>query len=289
MTSSVEIPVQAKFLCVEDEPAWQQKVRHALNTDSEIAVDCVDSATKAGRLLQKTRYEVCLLDSRLKDRKPAIHYLIVRAKRSQEAPVLVALTAYSGDISAEDRRSLFRVLEKEQVVADPQVLEYVLMDALHESVRLQATKLWGKLQPLPVPEGDSRLIRDLREGAAHAAPELCDAVKDVKRKYRLWQKRERRLPRTLLDCVGHVSAIRDQHVEVVMETQDGEEMRRVFDGRRFAAAGLHYQDAPFRYTIKRRGADVVSHIEGIEAEDDSPREWLDSLDFSVFEGFEPDE
>lgn len=92
-------------------------------------------------------------------------------------------------------------------------------------------------------------------------------------------------PEVLLDCYGYVSAIWEDGVEAVLVLPDGRELKRIFpDGSEFAEAGIHYQDAPFRFRVLKQGSRVCHHLTAEKPPKDYPGcVEMPEIDLSVFD------
>lgn len=65
----------------------------------------------------------------------------------------------------------------------------------------------------------------------------------------------------IFDCVGHIVALHDDQIEVVLEIPRGKRVKRSFNRSRFEKLGLNFEGAIFRYQIfKERNGEVQSRL-----------------------------
>jgi CheY-like chemotaxis protein len=278
-----------KVLCVEDESKWQRRVQDACNHTGGVEVDFVEAFDDVKARITDGEYDVVTLDSRLKPniKLSRMHQLIdlVRQSMGGNIPV-IALTAYDDDLSNSDRQRLFQVFEKEDVYNSPDVLKRGIVDALGASLISQAEcLLGGARRQLPVVE-PGEVFERIAALADVDAGGVAEKARQLLAKRWICQRHEANCRVQLLDCLGYVSAINDDQVEVVLDIV-GQNARRVFDSARFIAADLYYEDAPFRYIVTREGAEVSSRIDQVSdscLEDMRRRRRTEDL--SMFEGFD---
>lgn len=282
--------VEAKLLCVENDSDWQKKIKDATNSSPGFHVDISKTYRETVQYLKTDIYDVCTLDSRLEDEKPRLSQMVkqVEEKSKEIMPVLVAVTAYRGDVTPRVKRRLFEVVDKREIGDDIVRLKRSVLEALNESLRLQAIDIWKKMGQKGVPESKEYLIKSLEDLPACTETNLRERAYKVVKKYEIYCDRVIKLPQVLLDCYGFVSAISENEVDVVLALPDGQDLRRVFDAQWCAAAGIHYQYAPFHYTVIREGADVRGHLEPGKPPADYQRSVnVPEIDLSVFDKFKP--
>lgn len=280
--------VEAKLLCVENDPNWQDKIKKATNTKPGFHVDVCSTYGDAVDYLQNEDYDICTLDSRLEGEKPRLSQMVkkVHEKAKEIKPVLIAVTAFKGDVTTRVRRRLFDVVDKRDVGEDIISLKRKLLEALHESVKEQALDIWKKLGQRSMKGADEDLISNLDDLPDGTDVRLREMGRKVIKKFEIYSERMVALPTVLLDCYGYVSAVCENEVEVVLALRDGRDLKRIFDAKWCASAGIHYQYAPFHYTVIREGADVKGHLESGKPPEDYPRNVnVPKIDFSVFEKF----
>lgn len=92
-------------------------------------------------------------------------------------------------------------------------------------------------------------------------------------------------PEVLLDCYGYVSEIWEDGVRAVLVLPDGQELERIFpDGNEFAEAGIHYQDAPFRFRVLKEGPHISHYLTAERPPKDYPGcVEMPEIDLSVFD------
>jgi len=82
---------------------------------------------------------------------------------------------------------------------------------------------------------------------------------------------------------GYVRRVRPNvsQVEVILETPKGREIERTFPSEEFARVGLHYEDAPFNYELRREGGKIYHKVYPREVTEEERR--MPEIDMSVFE------
>ena len=278
--------VEAKVLCVENDPDWQERIRKATNTKPGFRVDTSETYNDAVSQLQRESYDVCTLDSRLEDEKPRLSQMVKQAKeRSKEIrPVLVAVTAFQGDVTRRLRRQLFEVVDKREVGDDIVRLKRSLIGALRESLRGQAAAVRKELGWEGVRSESDHLITELERMPESSPAALKKRGEEIVKKYEIYRKHFDIVPQVLLDCYGYVSAIREEGVEVILTLPNGQELKRLLDPDICVSAGVHYQDAPCRYTVIRKGSIVSSCLNAGKPPADYPGSAeMPEIDFSVFD------
>jgi CheY-like chemotaxis protein len=138
----MEVIFRGTILHVEDDVEWQEKVKAVAEEIGGVRVDFASTFREAMEFLNAKRYDVCILDSRLENRRARIHTLLRKVRScSGLSPLTVALTGFSGDISKRDRNEVYAVLDKALVDLHPPLLKQVILDAVNTCVRVQSILL----------------------------------------------------------------------------------------------------------------------------------------------------
>lgn len=290
-----EIQQQSTILSVENDSFWQDKIIEAMSGLQGISVEFVETYKAAVKHMESKKSDVVTLDSRLPTR-PRIHELIHKARECMGNSVpIIALTNWPDDVSASDQEQLFDLLDKSKYLHDG-LLGDEIAAALGASFLNQARELLCNFKETDLPEDTEALIDLLNVSGAAIGDEYGASLLSISRKladYQGWVDPEANLSRpvVLLELYGYISEINGDEVKVALYNSDGVlEDRRIFPAERLKAAGLYSQDDYFRYTIVRKGADVISHIEKAEpSADDSELNRIREFDISKFDGFQVSE
>ncbi len=292
------IQQQSTILSVENDSLWQEKITEATRDFQGMSVDFVETYKRAIEYIKSETPDVVTLDSRL-PKRPRIHDLI-RNTRSclGDSVSIVALTSWPNDVSARDREQLFALLDKSKYLAGD-LLGDEISAAFRASFLNQAHGLlcnsWN-FKEANLPEDIGELVNLLNISGAAIGDERGASLLSISSKlvdYQRWVDPEANLskPVVLLELCGYISEINGDDVEVALYNSDGGlEDRRIFSAERLKAADLCSQDDHFRYTIIRKGADVISHIERAEPSiDNSQLDRIRGFDISKFDDFQVSE
>lgn len=270
------------ILLVENSREWCNTVEE-IAAEIEADVTCVSNYSAAIRELERVgKYDVAVLDSRLRDNRPKLSQLVQYiADIKGFKPSAIALTNFSDDISDETAEHLVARLKKDDVTPRSSILRRKLTRALQVSAKSRGILFWKTHVPdLPLPKSQNELVTDFTFALTRVSGSHRQRGFAIRKKMVRYFKPSE-VP--VFDCAGHVAALHDEQIEVVLEIQPGQDEKRSFDRSRFEKIGLTFEGAVFRYQIfEESNGDVRSHLKHWKP---LSKEQI-SYDASVFEQFD---